>query len=34
MNQNQFYGKKIIELSEKFTANYRKDHFFDRVEVQ
>lgn len=34
MNQNHLYGKKIIELSEKFTSFYRKDNIIDRKEVQ
>ena len=34
IGQNQEYGKKIIELSEKFTSFYRKDHIFDKKDVQ
>ena len=34
IQQNILYGRKIIELSDKFTAKYRKDHFFNRKDVE
>ena len=34
IQQNVSYGRKIIELSDKFTAKYRKDHYFDRKDVE
>ena len=34
IEQNVLYGRKIIELSDKFTAKYRKDHLFDRKDVE
>ena len=34
IEQNIEYGKKIIELCDKFTAKYRKDHFVDRKDIE
>lgn len=34
LNQNVNYGNKIIELSEKFTSMYRKEHFVERKFIE
>lgn len=34
IEQSILYGRKIIELSDKFTAKYRNDHLFDRKDIE